>query len=87
MATVFIGPTHEAAQKKVDAAIAAGMPAERAATSLIGDPDSVAEQAQKVYVDAGIEGLTISGGGMAHDLEALELTGQALGPVFAGAAA
>jgi F420-dependent oxidoreductase-like protein len=87
MATVFIGPTHEAAQKKVDAAIAAGMPKERADSSLIGDPDSVAEQAHAVYVEAGIEGLTISGGGMAHDLEALELTGQALGPVFAGAAA
>jgi F420-dependent oxidoreductase-like protein len=87
MATVFIGPTHEAAQKKVDAAIAAGMPKERADSSLIGDPDSVAEQAHAVYVEAGIEGLTISGGGMAHDLEALELTGQALGPVFAGATA
>jgi F420-dependent oxidoreductase-like protein len=83
MATVFIGKTHEEAQAKVEAAIAAGMPAERAATSLIGDPDSVAEQAQTLYVDAGIEGLTISGGGMAHDLEALELVGQALGPVFA----
>jgi F420-dependent oxidoreductase-like protein len=84
MATVFIGPTQEAAQKKVEAAIAAGMPAERAAASMVGDPDSVAEQAQ-AYLDAGIEGLTISGGGMAHDLEAVELTGKALGPLFAGA--
>ncbi|WP_249010730.1 LLM class F420-dependent oxidoreductase [Conexibacter sp. DBS9H8] len=81
MATVFIAPTHEQAQAKVATAIAAGMPAERAASALVGDPDTVAEQAQR-YVEAGIEGLTISGGGMAHDLEAIELTGRALAPLF-----
>jgi F420-dependent oxidoreductase-like protein len=86
MAVVFIGKTHEEAQARVDQAVAAGMPRERADSALVGDPDAVAEQAQ-AYVEAGIEGLTISGGGMAHDLEALELTGQALGPVFAGATA
>jgi F420-dependent oxidoreductase-like protein len=84
MAGVFIGTTHEAAQKKVEAALAAGFPQERVDAAMIGDPDEVAEQAQ-AYVDAGIEGLTI--GGMAGDLESLELTGQALGPVFAGATA
>jgi F420-dependent oxidoreductase-like protein len=81
MATVFVAPTHEAAQAKVKSAVEAGMPQERADASLVGDPDSVAEQAQ-AYVEAGIEGLTISGGGMAHDLEAVALTGQALAPVF-----
>ncbi len=84
MAGVIIAPTHEAAQKKAEAAVASGMPRERVDAAMVGDPDSVAEQAQ-AYVEAGIEGLTI--GGMAHDLEALELTGKALGPVFAGATA
>ncbi len=84
MAGVFIAPTQEAAQKKAEAAIAAGIPRERVQAAMVGDPDSVAEQAQ-AYVEAGIEGLTI--GGMAGDLEALELTGRALGPVFAGATA
>jgi F420-dependent oxidoreductase-like protein len=84
MAGVFIAPTQEAAQQKAEAAVAAGMPRERVDGAMVGDPDSIAEQAQ-AYVEAGIEGLTI--GGMAHDLEALELTGQALGPVFAGAPA
>jgi F420-dependent oxidoreductase-like protein len=86
MATVFIGATQEAAEAKVKVAIEAGMPAERAQTSWVGDPDAVAAEAQKL-VDAGIEGVTISGGGLAHDLEALELIGQALGPVFAGSVA
>jgi F420-dependent oxidoreductase-like protein len=85
MATVFVGRTHEQAQAKVERAIAAGMPPERAASSLVGDPDEVAEQAQ-AYRDAGIEGLTISGGGMAHDLEAIELTGHALAPIFSAGA-
>ncbi len=84
MAGVFIGATHEAAQKKAAAAVAAGFPQARIDAAMVGDPDSVAEQAQ-AYVDAGIEGLTI--GGMAGDLESLELTGKALGPVFAGATA
>ncbi|HET9075208.1 MAG TPA: TIGR03560 family F420-dependent LLM class oxidoreductase [Solirubrobacteraceae bacterium] len=86
MAVVFIGRTHEEAMARVDQAVAAGMPRERADSALVGDPDTVAEQAQ-AYRDAGIEGLTISGGGMAHDLEAIELTGRALAPIFASPAA
>jgi len=82
MAVVFIGRTHEEAQARVRAAIEAGMPRERADSALIGDPDTIAEKAQAL-ADAGIEGLTLSGGGLAHDLEALQLVGETLAPVFA----
>jgi F420-dependent oxidoreductase-like protein len=86
MGVVFIGNTHEEAQARVQAAVAAGMPRERAASAMVGDVDSVAEQGQAL-ADLGVEGLTVSGGGLAHDLEAVELVGRALGPVFAAKAA
>jgi alkanesulfonate monooxygenase SsuD/methylene tetrahydromethanopterin reductase-like flavin-dependent oxidoreductase (luciferase family) len=47
---------------------------------LLGDPDSVAEQAQ-AYADVGIEGLTITLPDT-YDLETIALTGRALGAVF-----
>ncbi len=81
MVTILIGATHEDAQAKAQQALDAGMPQARLDTAWVGDPDTVAEQAQKL-ADAGIEGVTVSGGGIAHDLEALELIGKAVGPVF-----
>jgi alkanesulfonate monooxygenase SsuD/methylene tetrahydromethanopterin reductase-like flavin-dependent oxidoreductase (luciferase family) len=80
MATVLIAPTHEAAQQKVEAAVAAGVPRERLEAAMTGDPDAVAEKAQ-AYADVGIQGLTIVLPDL-HDLETVALAGRTLGPVF-----
>jgi F420-dependent oxidoreductase-like protein len=78
---VLVGRTHEAALAKVEGLKELGYPAERVASAMIGDPDSIAEQAA-AFLDAGIEGLTMSIPDV-HDLESVELAGKALGPVFA----
>jgi F420-dependent oxidoreductase-like protein len=79
--SVVIAATHEAATAKAQALIRDGLPANRAQTMLVGDPDGVAEQAAG-FLEAGIEGMTVSMPDV-HDPEALELAGRALGPVFA----
>ena len=56
MAGVLIGATHEEAERKKAAAAERGIPRERLEAMLLGDADSIAEQAQ-AYADAGIEGL------------------------------
>jgi F420-dependent oxidoreductase-like protein len=76
MASVFIAPTHEEAQRKLDAA---NLPEERRAMIFVGDPDTVVGQAQEL-LDAGIEGLTISIPDV-HDLETVALAGRTLGPL------
>jgi F420-dependent oxidoreductase-like protein len=81
MATVIVGATHEDAERKREAAAARGVPRERLEAAMIGDPDSIAEQAQ-AYADIGIQGLTIVLPDM-YDLETIALAGGALGPVFA----
>ncbi|MEA2133189.1 MAG: hypothetical protein QOC68_1098 [Solirubrobacteraceae bacterium] len=81
MATVLIAPTHEAAERKLEAIAALGVPRERLETAMKGDPDSVAEQAQ-AYADIGIQGLTIVVPD-AHDLETIALAGRTLSAVFA----
>jgi len=85
MGVVAIAPTHEAAQQKVERLRQAGFPEERLRSAIAGDPDTVAEHAQ-ARADAGAEGITISLPDV-HDLEAVELAGQALGPVFAASVA
>jgi F420-dependent oxidoreductase-like protein len=80
MSQVYIGRTHEEGQAKLDAAIERGMPPERVAMAIVGDAGEVAEQAQ-AYVDAGIEGLTLSLPDV-HDLEVVQMVGEALAPVF-----
>jgi len=80
MSQVYIGATHEEGRAKLDAAIERGMPPERVAMAIVGDPGEVAEQAQ-AYVEIGIEGLTLSIPDV-HDLEVVRLVGEALGPVF-----
>jgi F420-dependent oxidoreductase-like protein len=80
MSQVYIGATHEEGRAKLDAAIERGMPPERVAMAIVGDPGEVAEQAQ-AYVEVGIEGLTLSIPDV-HDLEVVRLAGEALGPVF-----
>jgi alkanesulfonate monooxygenase SsuD/methylene tetrahydromethanopterin reductase-like flavin-dependent oxidoreductase (luciferase family) len=81
MATVIVAPTHEAAERKIEALAAIGVPRDRLASAMKGDPDAVAEQAQ-AYADIGIQGLTIVVPDV-HDLDTVALAGRALGPVFA----
>ena len=80
MAGVIVAPTHEQALRKKEEAAARGIPQERLETMLLGDPDSIAEQAAP-YRDAGIEGLTITLPDT-WDLETIALAGRTLGAVF-----
>ena len=80
MAGVIIGATHEEAERKKAAAAEAGVPRERLEAMFLGDPDSIAEQAQP-FADAGIEGLTITLPDT-YDLETIALAGRALSAVF-----
>ncbi|HET9102436.1 MAG TPA: LLM class F420-dependent oxidoreductase [Solirubrobacteraceae bacterium] len=82
MGLVAIGATHEAAEAKVEAMRRMGIPEERLASVIAGDPDTVGERVQ-VLADAGLEGLTISMPD-SHDLESVALAGRAIAPVFAG---
>src|SRR3954452_2534272 len=76
MATLVIAPSHEDAERKRDALIAAGVPRDRIQTAMTGDPDEVAEQAQ-AYADIGIQGLTITVPDM-YDLDTVALAGRTL---------
>jgi F420-dependent oxidoreductase-like protein len=79
---VFIaGRTQEEAERKRDRLLQSGeLNEERLPMAMIGGPDELARQAQE-FKDAGIDGLTGSIPDV-HDLEAVELVGQAIGPVF-----
>jgi F420-dependent oxidoreductase-like protein len=79
---VLIAPTHEAAMAKLEFLKQAGIPEDRLAVVMAGDPDSIAEQAS-AFIDAGIEGMTLTIPDV-HDLESVELAGKTLGPLFAG---
>jgi F420-dependent oxidoreductase-like protein len=85
MGQIAIAPTHEAAQAKLQTLRERGVPEERLASAIVGDPDTVGERAQAL-ADVGIEGMTISMLDV-QDLEAVELAGQAIGPVFAASVA
>jgi F420-dependent oxidoreductase-like protein len=80
MGVVAIGATHEAAAAKVDWMRKAGLPEERIASVISGDPDAVGERVQAL-ADAGLEGMTLSLPDV-HDLETVELAGRAIAPVF-----
>jgi F420-dependent oxidoreductase-like protein len=75
--------TNEEAQRKVEALKQSGVPEERfgPALAIIGGRDELAEQAQ-AFKDAGLDGLTGSIPDV-HDLEAVQIVGEAIGPVFA----
>jgi F420-dependent oxidoreductase-like protein len=79
MAPVYIAPSHDDAQRKLDAAVEAGLTPERRAMALAGGPDEIGEQVQAL-LDAGIEGLTVSIPDV-HDLEVVALVGNTLGPL------
>jgi F420-dependent oxidoreductase-like protein len=80
MGVVAVAATHEAAEAKVDMMRKAGLPAERIASVIAGDPDAVGERV-KALADAGLQGMTLSLPDV-HDLEAVELAGRAIAPVF-----
>ena len=80
MAGVLIAETHEAAERKKQAAAAAGVAQERLDTMLLGEPDAVAEAAA-AYKDAGIQGMTVTLPDT-WDLETIALTGKTLSAVF-----
>jgi F420-dependent oxidoreductase-like protein len=80
MAGVLIGETHEAAERKKEAAAAAGVPRERLETMLVGEPDAIAEAAA-AYKEVGIQGLTVTLPDT-WDLETIALTGKTLSAVF-----
>ncbi|HTW12284.1 MAG TPA: LLM class F420-dependent oxidoreductase [Solirubrobacteraceae bacterium] len=82
MASVVIAPTHEAAQGKLSSLRERGIPEERLQMSITGDPDTVGEAIQ-ARADAGAEGITISMPDT-WDLEAVELAGRTIAPIFAG---
>jgi F420-dependent oxidoreductase-like protein len=77
---VLIGATHEAAQAKVEAMRAAGVSDEALSTVIVGDPDTVGGRVQELK-DIGLEGygLTMPD---SYDLEALDLVGRTLAPIF-----
>jgi len=81
---VFIaGETREDVERKLQALRDAGYSEDRLqpALALIGTPDELAEQAQG-FKDAGLNGLTGSIPDV-HDLDAVRMVGEAIGPVFA----
>jgi F420-dependent oxidoreductase-like protein len=79
----LVAPTREALDGKIRALREAGYSEERLQPSLalVGTPDELAEQAQ-AFKDAGLDGLTGSIPDV-HDLEAVRMVGEAIGPVFA----
>jgi F420-dependent oxidoreductase-like protein len=79
----IVGETREHVERKLQALRDAGYSEERLqpALALVGTPDELAEQAQE-FKDAGLNGLTGSIPDV-HDLEAVRLVGEAIGPVFA----
>jgi F420-dependent oxidoreductase-like protein len=79
----IVGTTREEVEQKLQKLREAGVPAERLGPSLAiaGTPDELAEQA-RAYKDAGLNGLTGSIPDV-HDLDAVRMVGEAIGPVFA----
>jgi alkanesulfonate monooxygenase SsuD/methylene tetrahydromethanopterin reductase-like flavin-dependent oxidoreductase (luciferase family) len=79
----LVARTREELDRKRQALFDAGYSQERLQPSLalVGTPEELAEQAQG-FKDAGLDGLTGSLPDV-HDLEAVRMVGEAIGPVFA----
>jgi len=81
MCTVYIAPTHEAAQAKLEAAAQRAADPDRVrAMAFAGAPEEVAEQVQ-AYLDAGLDGVTVSLADV-YDTEIVALVGETLGAVI-----
>ena len=80
LGTVIVRPTQDEADALFERIReTSGMPAERLATWIVGDPDTVAERCSAL-LDAGLDGL-IFNTPQAHDLESVQLIGETLGPL------
>src|SRR5215218_1558231 len=80
LGTAIVTPTQDEAEALFERiAASSGMPAERLATWIVGDPDTVAERCSEL-LEAGLDGL-IFNSPLTHDLEAVELLGKTLGPL------
>jgi len=79
----IVARTREDLERKLQGLRESGYPEERLqpGLALIGTPEELAEQAQ-AFKDAGLDGLTGSIPDV-HDLEAVEMVGDAVAPVFA----
>ena len=80
LGTVIVRPTQKEADDFFELIREhSGMPADRLATWIVGEPDTVAERASEL-LDAGLDGLIFNSPEV-HDLEIVELLGQTLGPL------
>src|SRR4051794_39924635 len=80
MMTLVIAADESDIARKLDAMRAAGFPEERIAATTAGTPEQIVERAE-AYRAVGIEGVTFSMPDV-HDLEAVELAGRTLAPLF-----
>jgi F420-dependent oxidoreductase-like protein len=80
LGTVIIKSTQEEADQLFERiAQSSGMPAERLATWIVGDADTVTEKCSEL-LDAGLDALIFNSPEV-HDLETVELLGKTLGPL------
>jgi len=85
MMTLVIADTEADVQAKLEQMRELGFPESRIASATAGTPEQILERAH-AFREVGIEGLTFSIGDV-HDLEAVELAGETLAPLFAPARA
>ena len=80
LGTVIVKPSQDEADALFERIReTSGMPADRLATWIVGDPDTVAERCSAL-LDAGLDGLIFNSPEV-HDLETVQLLGQTLGPL------
>ena len=85
MMSLAIAETEAGAKAKLEAMRGLGFPGHRIASTTAGTPAQIQERAH-AFREVGIEGLTFSMADV-HDLEAIELAGETLAPLFAPARA
>jgi F420-dependent oxidoreductase-like protein len=81
--TLIIGQTTQEAEAKLREAIEIGWPEERVGSALVGDPDTVGEEVQKL-LDAGLDGVTMVVP-TCYDLDSVALAGETLAPLVGSA--
>ena len=80
LGTVIVKPTQDEAEALFNRiAESRGMPADRLATWIVGDPDTVGEKCAEL-LEAGLDGLIFNSPEV-HELETVELIGKTLGPL------
>jgi F420-dependent oxidoreductase-like protein len=82
LGSVIIADTQDEAERRFEALRERlGIPPERLATFLVGDPDTVAEKVSEL-IDAGTDGLIFNSAHV-HELETIQLLGETLAPLLA----